>query len=70
MEGIPAATPLTTPDVPTVASPVLLLVHVPPAGDELNEVVDPVQTKKVPVSADGCVFTVTGWVVKHPVPKV
>jgi hypothetical protein len=46
--------------------PVLPLVHVPPDGDELKVVVEPVQTEAVPVIADGAVDTVTACVTKQP----
>jgi hypothetical protein len=39
--------------------PVLPLVQVPPVGEELSVVVDPVHTDAVPVIADGAVDTVT-----------
>jgi hypothetical protein len=58
--AVPALTPVTTPvDEPTVATPVLPLVQVPPDGDELSVVVDPVQTEAVPEIAPGAVATVT-----------
>jgi hypothetical protein len=65
--AVPALTPDTTPvDDPTVATPVLPLTHVPPAGEELSVVVEPVQTEAAPVIAAGCVFTVTVAVEKQP----
>jgi hypothetical protein len=48
---VPAATPVTTPEVPTVATAVLLLLHVPPGVASVNEVVEPAQTDVVPVIA-------------------
>ena len=58
--AVPTLTPVTTPDPdPTVAIPVLPLVHVPPAGVEFNVVVVPEQTVAVPVIAVGAVLTVT-----------
>lgn len=58
--AVPASTPVTIPELlPTVAMPVLPLVHVPPDGEELNVVVAPTHTVAVPVIADGVAFTVT-----------
>lgn len=58
--GLPDATPVTIPEpVPTVAKPVLLLVHVPPLVASLNVVVRPAQTFTVPVIDAGNGFTVT-----------
>ena len=60
MEAVPADTPVTTPDAePTVATPVLPEVHVPPAVASLSVVVSPAQTTAVPVIADGSGLTVT-----------
>jgi hypothetical protein len=65
--AVPVLTPFTTPvEEPTVAIPVPPLVQVPPVGEELRVVVEPVQTEAVPVIADGCVLTVTAWVAKQP----
>ena len=66
----PAATPVTSPAVPTVATAVLLLLHVPPVTVELKVVTDPGQTVAVPVSAGGKALTVTVAVVKQPVESV
>lgn len=54
--AVPAATPLTTPEVPTVATAVLLLLHVPPLRLALSVVV--AQSVLVPVIANvaGCVI--------------
>jgi hypothetical protein len=49
MVAVPAATPVTTPVEPTVATEVLLLLHVPPVTVSLKVVVDEVQTVAVPV---------------------
>ena len=56
-----AATPLTIPDVPTIAIASLALVHEPPAMVLPNEVVLPTQTDAIPViePATGKGFTVT-----------
>ena len=65
--SVPVAKPVTTPPVPTVASVLLLLLHVPPVVVLPNVVVNPAQTVGVPVIPEGNVFIVTGSVVKHPV---
>ena len=62
--------PVTVPFVPlTAAIPLALLLHVPPAGAEFNTVVDPEHTLNVPVIVAGFAFTVTGILVRHPVPS-
>ena len=66
MVTVPAATPVTMPDVPIVATPVLLLAHVPPLVIEDRVVVDPAHTVVVPVIAAGSAFTVTVAVLLHP----
>jgi hypothetical protein len=65
---VPAAIPVTTPALFTVATPVLDDVHgLAAAGvpDPLNVVVDPAQTVNVPVIV-GCAFTVIVAVLKQP----
>ncbi len=65
---MPAATPVTTPVLLTVATPVLEDVHgFAAAGvpDPVNEVVDPTQTVNVPVIV-GCALTVIVTVLEHP----
>ena len=65
---VPAATPVTTPALFTVATPVLEDVHgLAAAGvpDPFNDVVDPTQTANVPVMT-GLAFTVTVTVLLHP----
>jgi len=60
MTGVPTATPVTTPvPITTVASPKLLLLHVPPvvALESVMELV--VQTKESPVIAGGTAVIVT-----------
>ncbi len=61
---MPAATPVTTPDVFTVAIPVAALLHVPPLVPLLSVVVPLMQTVAVPVMvpADGAPLTVTTFV--------
>lgn len=69
--AVPAAAPVTTPDVElTLAVPDALLVHTPPVGEEDKVVVDPTQTVAVPDIAPGVVFTVTTAVTKHPLLSV
>ena len=65
---LPAATPLTTPvPAPTVATDVLLLVHVPPGVVFVKVVVAPAHTVDEPgVMADGRAATVTVLVTLHP----
>lgn len=64
---VPAELPETIPEPdPTVAIAVLALVQEPPEGEELNVVLAPVQTEKVPVIADGAVLTVTVLTAKQP----
>jgi hypothetical protein len=58
------------PDVPTVAISVLLLLHVPPVGVELNNVESPKQMFAEPVIAVGNGSTVTIVVIKQPVGNV
>lgn len=52
---------------PTVASEVLLLLHVPPTEVSAKVVVAPTQIAPAPTIAEGFGFTVTGIVTKHPV---
>jgi len=52
MTAVPAETPVTAPvEDPTVAIPVLALVHDPPAGIAVNVVEDPAHTVDAPLSA-------------------
>jgi hypothetical protein len=52
MVAVPAlAPPVTIPDVPTVATPVFVLLQVPPVVASLNEVVAPWHTAAVPLMA-------------------
>jgi hypothetical protein len=57
--AVPPVTPFTVPDVPTVAMPVLLLLHVPPDVMSLKVVDVPAQTIVVPVTDAGNGFIVT-----------
>jgi len=68
---VPEAIPVTIPEeVPIVANPVILLLHVPPvvASPSVAEV--PTQILFGPVTAAGVVFTVALAVIKHPVGNV
>jgi hypothetical protein len=62
--------PVTTPDVPTVAIPVLLLDHAPPGNTFVNVVLFPSHIYNVPVVAGGFGLTVINVTAVHPVGKV
>ena len=67
--GEPAATPPTTPEVPTVASATLLLLHAPPGVASFKVMFEPTQT----VDGEGVIpagdaLTVIGKVAIQPVP--
>jgi hypothetical protein len=65
----PVVIPLTTPvDASTVATDVLLLLHVPPDSDALTEVVAPTQTLAEPATDAGEGLTVTD-AVAYTVPQ-
>ena len=67
---MPAATPVTVPEVePIVATPVVPLVHVPPPVP-VKVVVALWQTDSVPVIAPGLGFIKTLVVAKHPVGRI
>jgi hypothetical protein len=64
---VPADTPDTMPDDnPTVATPGVPELHVPPVGTSLRVVVLPWHTVVFPVIADGSVLTVTVVEALHP----
>lgn len=65
----PFETPVTTPEVPTVARAVLLLLHVPPPPSE-SVMLAPTQTLLGPVIAEGSGLTVSTLVAIQPVPEV
>jgi hypothetical protein len=68
MVALPVPTPVTIPDdKPTVAIPVLLLVHVPAPVASDNVVVVPAHKLVFPAIA-GAVFTVTAAIDLHPPP--
>jgi hypothetical protein len=70
----PAATPVTIPLVPIVATPVALLLHTPSAVASNNAVVSPTHTVRVPVIAatvgNGLTVTAAVTVVAQPNPIV
>lgn len=72
MVVVPAATPVTTPEVFTVATAVLLLLHVPPDTVLVRATVRPVHTLVEPeiVPAVGAGLIVTGVILIHPVERV
>ena len=70
MVAVPAATPVTMPDVPIVATPVLLLAHVPPVGVLLSVDVLPTHTTGDPIINPGSGLIVTVVVVRQPVGRV
>jgi hypothetical protein len=64
---VPAAIPVTTPPVDTVATPGVLLLHTPFGTVFAKLVVSVGHTVLVPVIAAGAVFTVTVRMSRHPV---
>jgi hypothetical protein len=64
--GVPAATPVTMPVLPTVANSVELEDQVPPVGRSVSGMVWPAQTDEGPLIVPGVVFTVTSLVAEHP----
>jgi hypothetical protein len=66
---VPELTPETIPDAPTVATAVLLLLHVPPPAS-VSAVVEPTHTLAAPVIALGDELIVTTTVALHPVANV
>jgi len=67
--AVPDATPFTTPEVLTVASVVVELLHTPPVVASVNVVVLPTQTDLVPpiaAGAEGNAYTVTVVVLVQP----
>ena len=66
MVAVPAATPVKMPDVPTVATLVLLLAHVPPTVADESAVEAPTHTVDKPVIAAGAAITVTTTDVPQP----
>ena len=68
---VPEVRPLTTPEVPTVATMVLVLLHAPPVAASANAVDKPAHTVAVPVivPAPGAGLTVT-TIVAATVPQL
>lgn len=67
MFTVPADTPVTTPvDAPTVATVVLLLLHVPLPDASVRVIVEPWQTDGLPAGVAGPALTVTGCVTDCP----
>ena len=64
---VPADTPDTVPELPIVATAVLLLLQVPPDVTSLRVIDDPEQTEEEPVILAGRGFTVTVVVTVVPV---
>jgi hypothetical protein len=56
---VPAPIPPTMPEVPTVPTAVLLLLHTPPEEASLNVIVAPAQRENVPIITAGIGYTVT-----------
>ncbi len=70
MVSAPAATPVTIPPVLTVATEVLLLLHVPPEVASESVMDDPSQTDAEPPIAAGNGLTVITTDLKQPVGRV
>lgn len=71
MVAVPADTPVTAPVVdPTVATPGLPLVQVPPEVPSVKVVEEPTQTLAVPPIVAGSGLMVTALIAKHPVDNV
>lgn len=69
MVVVPAVTPVTTPLAAIVATAVVLLLHVPPAGVPVSAVDDPSHTVSVPSIGFGSGVTVTIVVLLQPEPN-
>ena len=68
MVATPEPVPVTRPvPAPTVATEVLLLLHVPPVVVSVSRVVKDIQRVEEPVIDDGNGFTVTTSVALQPV---
>jgi len=69
--AVPDDTPVTFPvPLPTVATAVLPLAHVPPVVPSVNVVVEPAQNGDDAEIPTGVVLTVTIVVAEQPVPSV
>jgi hypothetical protein len=67
---VPNDAGVTTPPEEMVATPVVPLLHVPPAGDDDKPVVPAGQSNILPVMVSGMLFTVTANTDLQPVAKV
>ena len=67
---VPAAIPVTTPVPPIVATPGVLLLHVPLPGGSFNGVVNPIHRLVAPPIAPGNGLTVTTADIRQLVGKV
>jgi hypothetical protein len=71
MVTVPVETLVTIPEEePTVATEVLLLLHVPPLYVSPSVMAYPRHTEEAPVMAAGCKFIVTVVVARHPVGRM
>ncbi len=68
--AVPIETPVTSPTDETVATAVLLLVHVPPAGEEAREETDPRHTAVFPAIDVGAEITLIFAVATHPLGRM
>ena len=59
MVTVPCPVPVTSPEPSTVATKVLLLLHVPPVEVLAKVVIDPTHTMPVPVIPVGTAFIVS-----------
>lgn len=67
MVAVPIELPVTSPVLlPTVATPTVPLVHVPPVVALLSVVIEPTHTVAVPVMAAGAPIIQTLYVAKQP----
>jgi hypothetical protein len=70
MVVVPPNTPVTIPvPVPTVATVVVLLVHLPPVVPSLRVLVCPAHMLVIPVIGNGLAFTVITELVIQPAPS-
>lgn len=67
---VPVATGDIDPAVEIVATPCVLLDHVPPVGEDERVVVPAGHSARIPLIAAGILFTVTSAVALHPVESV
>ncbi len=67
---VPVVTGDTTPDDEIVATPGVLLVHVPPEGEDESVVLPAVHRANDPLITAGMLFTVTSAVTRQPVERV